>query len=198
MFTGLVEEVGKVVQVRTGKGNRFLEIEAAIAKGLEIGDSVALNGCCLTVTVKDKRSFTVEAVGATLKQTNLAKLRSGSRVNLERALALGDRFGGHLVQGHVDEVGTVRRVERVSGSWKISIRTQRQSGRFLVDKGSVCVEGVSLTVASMRPGEFSVSIIPHTWENTNLEDRRAGDRVNIEYDLIVKAVQRHLDTKADL
>ncbi len=190
MFTGLIEEVGRVVRVRTSRGNHLLEIGGTIAKDLATGDSVAVNGCCLTVKEKGKRSFTVEATGTTLNQTNLGELRSGSRVNLERALVVGDRLGGHFVQGHIDEVGVIKRVEHVSGYWKIIISMSPANSRFLVEHGSVCVEGVSLTVALLRSNEFEVNIIPHTRENTVFKDIRAGARVNIEYDLIVKAIQR--------
>ncbi len=198
MFTGLVEEVGRVRQVRSGRGNRLIEIQAGLAEGVSIGDSVAVNGCCLTATASGTGVFSVEAVAATLKETTLGDLRAGSRVNLERALAVGDRFGGHMVQGHVDEAGTVRRIDREAGYRRVLFRVSRESGRFLVERGSVCVDGVSLTIASVRTCEFGVNIIPHTWENTRFKELRAGDRVNVEYDLIVKSVQRHLDTRDSL
>ena len=164
-------------------------IEAGFAAELRLGESVAVNGCCLTVTRAGKREFEVEAVAATLAATTLGRLRTGEAVNLERALRVGDRMGGHFVQGHVDEVGKVRRTEQHSGHWTIAVETDRRNSHLQVEKGSVCVDGVSLTVASMRSGEFTVNIIPHTWENTSLSRRRPGDKVNIEYDLVVKAVQ---------
>ncbi len=198
MFTGLVEEVGRVRQVTSRRGNRLIEVQANLAGDVSVGDSVAVNGCCLTATEKGGNSFLVEAVAATLKQTSLGELRGGSRVNLERALAVGDRLGGHMVQGHVDETGTVRRIDRESGHRRVSFRIRRESGRFLVEHGSVCVDGVSLTIASVRAGEFSVNIIPHTWENTRFSETRVGDTVNVEYDLIVKSVQRYLDTRDNL
>jgi riboflavin synthase len=198
MFTGLVEEVGRVRQVRSGRGNRLIEIQAGLAEGVSVGDSVAVNGCCLTATASGTGVFSVEAVAATLKETTLGGLRAGSRVNLERALAVGDRFGGHIVQGHVDEAGTVRRIDREAGHWRVLFRVSRESSRFLVGRGSVCVDGVSLTIASVRTGEFGVNVIPHTWESTRFKELRAGDRVNVEYDLIVKSVQRHLDTRDSL
>ncbi len=198
MFTGLVEEVGRVRQVRSGRGNRLIEIQAGLAEGVSVGDSVAVNGCCLTATASGTGVFSVEAVAATLKETTLGGLRAGSRVNLEQALAVGDRFGGHIVQGHVDEAGTVRRIDREAGHWRVLFRVIRESSRFLVERGSVCVDGVSLTIASVRTGEFGVNVIPHTRENTRFKELRAGDRVNVEYDLIVKSVQRHLDTRDSL
>lgn len=190
MFTGLIETVGRVERATSRQGNRVFTIQVGFAGELKLGESVAVNGCCLTVTRADKNSFDVEAVAATLETTTLGRLKIGEAVNLERALRAGDRMGGHFVQGHVDEVGKVRRTEQHAGYWTLAVETDRRNSHLLVEKGSVCVDGVSLTVASVRPGEFAVNIIPHTWENTTLKQRRPGDRVNIEYDLLVKAAQR--------
>ena len=189
MFTGLIETVGRVERTLGRQGNRVLTIQSGFAGDLKLGESVAVNGCCLTVTRADKNSFDVEAVAATLEATTLGRFKTGDAVNLERALRAGDRMGGHFVQGHVDEVGKVRRIEQHSGHWTLAIETDRRKSQPLIEKGSVCVDGISLTVASLRLGEFAVNIIPHTWENTNLKNRRPGDRVNIEYDLLVKAVR---------
>jgi riboflavin synthase len=164
-------------------------IQAGFASELKLGESVAVNGCCLTVTKAEKQSFDVEAVATTLAGTSLGRLATGDAVNLERALRAGDRLGGHFVQGHVDEVGKVRRIEQHSGHWVLAVETDRRNSRLLVEKGSVCVDGISLTVASVRPGEFAVNIIPHTWASTSLKQRRTGEPVNVEYDLVVKAVQ---------
>jgi riboflavin synthase len=190
MFTGLIETIGRVERALGRQGNRVFTIQAGFAGELKTGESVAVNGCCLTVTKADKSRFDVEAVAATLKATTLGRLKTGDAVNLERALRAGDRMGGHFVQGHVDEVGKVRRIERHPGYWVLAVETDRRTLRPLVEKGSVCVEGISLTVASLRPGEFAVNIIPHTWENTTLKQLRPGERVNIEYDLLVKAVRQ--------
>ncbi|HTW92711.1 MAG TPA: riboflavin synthase [bacterium] len=190
----MVETVGRVEQALGHGSNRVFKIEAAFAGELKLGESVAVNGCCLTVTRADKQSFEVEAVATTLAATTLGRLKTGDEVNLERALQAGDRIGGHFVQGHVDEVGKVRRIERHSGYWTLAIETDRRAARPLVEKGSVCLDGISLTVASLRLGEFAVNIIPHTWENTNLKQRRPGDKVNIEYDLLVKAVRHNAGT----
>jgi riboflavin synthase len=195
MFTGLIETVGRIERAIGRQGNRVFTIQAGFAAELKLGESVAVNGCCLTVTKAEKQSFDIEAVAATLAGTSLGRLATGGAVNLERALRAGDRLGGHFVQGHVDEVGKVRRIEQHSGYWVLAVETDRRNSRLLVEKGSVCVDGVSLTVASVRPGEFAVNIIPHTWENTNLKQRRTGEPVNIEYDLVVKAVQQGLETR---
>jgi riboflavin synthase len=195
MFTGLIETVGRIERAVGRQGNRVFTIQAGFAAELKLGESVAVNGCCLTVTKAEKQSFDVEAVAATLEATTLGRLKTGDAVNLERALRAGDRLGGHFVQGHVDEVGKVRRIEQHSGYWALAVETDRRNSRLLVEKGSVCVDGVSLTVASVRPGEFAVNIIPHTWENSNLKLRRSGEPVNIEYDLVVKAVQQGLEAR---
>jgi riboflavin synthase len=194
MFTGLVETVGRIERATSRQGNRVFTIQAGFAPELKLGESVAVNGCCLTVVRAEKQSFDVEAVATTLAGTSLGRLATGDAVNLERALRAGDRLGGHFVQGHVDEVGKVRRIEQHSGYWVLAVETDRRNSRLLVEKGSVCVDGVSLTVASVRPGEFAVNIIPHTWENTSLKKRRTGEPVNVEYDLVVKAVQQGLGT----
>jgi riboflavin synthase len=194
MFTGLIETIGRVERALGRQGNRVFTIQSGFAGELKLGESVAVNGCCLTVTRADKKSFDVEAVATTLQATTLGHLKTGAAVNLERALRAGDRMGGHFVQGHVDEVGKIRRIEQHSGHWTLAIETDRRGPRPLVEKGSVCLDGISLTVASLRPGEFVVNIIPHTWENTNLKQRRPGDKVNIEYDLLVKAVRSEART----
>ncbi len=198
MFTGLVEEVGKVLSTNSRQGNRVFEVGAKFSPELAVGDSVAVNGCCLTVVGKSERSFKVEAVATTLKATTLETLRSGTGVNLERALAAGDRLGGHIVQGHIDEVARVARIEQLAGSWQVGFRTARENRRLLVEHGSVCIDGVSLTVAGLERDGFAVNIIPHTWQNTALAGLRAGDRANVEYDLIVKSVARILDKTTDV
>ncbi|MEO0085963.1 MAG: riboflavin synthase, partial [candidate division WOR-3 bacterium] len=175
MFTGLVETLGRVEKVEPKLGNRRLAISAGFASELKTGDSVAVNGCCLTVVGTGAELFTVEAVAATLEQTTLGRLKTGQRVNLERALEAGARMGGHFVQGHVDEVGRVRRLTRRQGWHELAIEVKRESLRFTVPKGSVCVDGVSLTIAEARPGEFSVNIVPHTWDNTTLSSLRPGE-----------------------
>jgi len=189
MFTGLVEAVGKVERVEPRAGSRRLLIAAGFASELNPGDSVAVSGCCLTVVEPGNAAFAVEAVAATLEQTTLGRFRPGQRVNLERALQAGARFGGHFVQGHVDETGKVRRVTRHAGYHELAVEVKRESAGWLVPKGSVGVDGVSLTVARTRPGEFSVNVIPHTWEDTTLRELRPGSLVNVEFDLLVKAVR---------
>ncbi len=190
MFTGLIEEVGRVERVDVKGKNRQLTVAAEFARGLKTGESVAVNGVCLSVIANDRRTFTVEAVAATLGITTLGELRIGSRVNLERALQFGERVGGHFVLGHVDDVGRIRRIQRRGGHWTIVVTVSHEYQQLLARRGAICLDGISLTIAECRSAEFSVNVIPLTWENTNLRLRRAGERVNIEYDVLTKAAQQ--------
>ncbi len=190
MFTGLVEAVGKVCRIESRGQNRIFLIEADFSSELKPGESVAVQGCCLTVVNVLDRVFQVEAVSATLKATTLSDLRVGALVNLERALQVGERLGGHIVLGHIDEVGIIRRIGRRGGEVVMVIGVSKKNTIWLVDKGSVAIDGVSLTVAKTGWGEFSVNLIPYTLKKTNLGTRKSGERVNIEYDILVKAAQR--------
>lgn len=190
MFTGLVEEIGRVRAISRDADNSRLDIEAGLVGQLKLGDSLAVNGCCLTVIRAADRVCTLEATAATVRATTLGGLRAGDRVNLEQALKVGDRLGGHFVQGHVDEVGEVRRVERRGGYHELVIRVGPQGPGLLVERGSVCLDGVSLTVADIAGRDFRVNVIPHTWQHTILQEYRPGRRVNIEYDLLVKVAAR--------
>ncbi len=189
MFTGLVETIGKVRHIYVKKRNRILAVGADFASELKEGESVAVQGCCLTVVSANRSFFTVEVVGGTLEKTTLGELRIGSEVNLERALKLGERVGGHLVLGHIDEVGVVRGVVKKPGETEVTIAVNPDSP-FLVEKGSVAVDGVSLTIAETGRGEFKVRLVPLTLKRTTLGKLRSGDRVNIEYDILVKSIRQ--------
>lgn len=190
MFTGLVEAQGKVRRITAAGARRYLEITAPFAAELKPGESVAVNGCCLTVTKITESGFETEATGPTLSQTTLGSLRTGAPVNLERALKAGDRLGGHILLGHIDEVARVKSVQRDTGAIRLVITVRPENRRYLVEKGSIAVDGVSLTIQHCRQNEFTASIITHTWENTTLKHLRPGSRVNIEYDILVKSAQR--------
>lgn len=191
MFTGLVEEVGTVERVTPGRQAAILRIRAGVVtRNLAIGDSVAVNGACLTVVAHGAASFSVEAVHETLERSTTGALRAGSRVNLERALAVGGRLGGHIVSGHVDGVGTVERVEPDGSASRYTVAADPHVMRYVVEKGSIAVDGISLTIASMTPSSFTVSVIPHTGQATTLAERRAGDKVNLETDVIGRYVER--------
>ncbi len=192
MFTGLVEEVGRVSRLERG-AMLHLGISAERAtEGTRAGDSVAVNGVCLTVGETDGRTLTFYAMPETLRRTALGRLAEGSAVNLERAMAAGSRFGGHIVQGHVDGVGEVIgvRPEGEAEIWEFG--APEAVLRYAVEKGSICVDGISLTLVSVKEGSFTVSILPHTRANTNLAELGEGDRVNLEADVIGKYVERLL------
>ncbi len=188
MFTGIVEIVGKVVSLRRGSKGARLAIESGL-DGLEPGDSIAVNGACQTVASLDGKKFTCDVLPETLRVTNLGGLKPGSKVNLERAMLSGGRLGGHIVNGHIDGTGTIRRVSGKSTRLDISVDTD--IARYIVSKGSVAVDGVSLTVGP-GPGRdtFVVFIIPHTLENTNLCELVPGKKVNIEIDILAKYVYK--------
>jgi riboflavin synthase len=193
MFTGLVEETGQVVGIQLEERSAKLTVSAPIVhQGLKLGDSVAVNGCCLTVIGQEGDCLTFDAVPETLIRTNLGSLCPGERVNLERSLEVGARLGGHFVQGHIDGVGTVLALTPDENAVVMEIGIPIPLRRYFVEKGSVAVDGVSLTVASALPTSFTVWTIPHTRAVTTLGDRRIGDRVNIECDLLGKYIERLL------
>jgi riboflavin synthase len=193
MFTGLIEEVGAVRSIAVDGERARLTIDAPLVTGeLPLGASVAVDGCCVTATDVIGGSFGVDLMRETMRVTALGQLAVGDRVNLERALRVGDRLGGHLVQGHVDGVGEVIGVEKVPGTWSVSIRIPAELTRYLVVKGSLCVAGVSLTIAHLADDVVTIGLIPHTLEMTNLEDLEIGRRVNLEVDVVAKYVERML------
>ena len=195
MFTGLVEEVGRVVGLKTAEGLRLSISGSRILEGTRIGDSVSVNGVCLTVNELGGETLTFNAMPETLRRTALGDLSEGSPVNLERAMSPAGRFGGHIVQGHVDGVGEVLgvRPERDAEIWEFG--APEDVLRYTVEKGSVCVDGISLTVVSLRGACFTVSILPQTRANTNLMELKVGDRVNLEADVIGKYVERLLEPR---
>lgn len=190
MFTGLVEELGEVVAVKANQ----LEIAAPLlSKELKIGDSLAVNGVCLTVIFRTGTVIGVEVMPETWRRTNLGRLRPGIKVNLEGALRLGDRLGGHLVTGHVDGIGIVREMRREGNALVVEVTADPALLLYVVPKGSIALDGISLTVVEVTGEAFTVSLIPHTLEVTNLKDRRSGDSVNLEVDIIGKYVRRFLE-----
>ena len=195
MFTGLVESMGTVVSIRKGRASAVLEIEdRVVTEDLKTGDSVAVNGVCLTaVTVNaDGGRFTADVMHETLNRSSLGSLRPGSRVNLERAMKADGRFGGHIVAGHADGTGVIRQVVRDDIAVRYTIAADPKILRYIIEKGSIAVDGISLTVAALEADSFTVSVIPHTAAATTLSEKRAGDRVNLENDLVGKYVERLL------
>ncbi|CCW34122.1 riboflavin synthase [Chthonomonas calidirosea] len=202
MFTGIVEEIGTVVSVQSRERSAIIEIEVSkTGQGTDVGDSLAVNGCCLTVVGREEISrdahvggviLRFDVVPETMVRTNLGDLRDGDPVNLERPLKADGRFGGHIVQGHVDGVGRIREVKDAENARIMEITFPSALRRYIVEKGSICVDGVSLTVASVAPDSFTVWLIPHTCEATTLGKGQPGHRVNLECDLIGKYVERLL------
>ena len=191
MFTGIIQEIGKVTGVKRVGGGIHLTIAAPqCARELSVNDSVSVNGVCQTVIEKSGEAFVVEAVEETLRKTTLGEFTAGHRVDLELAVRLNDRLGGHLVQGHVDGVGVVESIVKQESSWLIAVRFPEEFARYVIPVGSIAIDGVSLTVASISGNLFRVSIIPHTLKNTILIDVRAGTRVNLEFDLIGKYIEK--------
>lgn len=197
MFTGIVEETGVVVRIEPAADRIGLIVCPRLcAKGLRVGDSLAVNGCCLTVVDLKRRGRVVEVrfdlLRETWDRTNLQFVQPGFLVNLERALRADSRLGGHFVTGHIDGMGTITRWERSGQDWVLDIRAPREVMRYIVFKGSVAVDGISLTVAEVRRGGFRIWIIPHTYEVTALRERKVGDVVNLEADLVGKYVEKML------
>lgn len=188
MFTGIVEAMGRVKNIQREAGNAHFEIEVPFVDELKIDQSVAHNGACLTVVKIVNGIYTVTAIDETLKRTNLGSLNAGDYVNVERCMKLGERLDGHIVQGHVDQTGKCISVEDQNGSWKYTFEYDAASGHVTVPKGSITVNGVSLTVVDSLPGKFSVAIIPYTYEHTTFGKLKAGDAVNLEFDIIGKYV----------
>lgn len=193
MFTGIIETLGKVVQVEKDKGNLHITISSSVSKELKIDQSVAHNGVCLTVVAVTDNTHTVTAIEETLSKTNLGKLDAGHLVNIERCMQMNGRLDGHIVQGHVDQTAVCTAVQEQGGSWFYTFSYDTSTQNITVEKGSVCVNGISLTVVNSGEGTFSVAIIPYTFENTNLQQVVAGDVVNLEFDIIGKYVARLLN-----
>jgi riboflavin synthase len=194
MFTGIIEEVGRVTQMKSQEGNLLFTIEAVMTKELKVDQSVAHNGVCLTVVAIDleKSTYQVEAVSETLKKTALGALAEGDAVNLERAMQFNARLDGHIVQGHVDQTATCVEKRDMDGSWLFTFESDTMQTNLIIEKGSVAVNGVSLTTFEVTAHTFSVAVIPYTLAHTTFEKMKVGDKVNLEYDLIGKYVQKQL------
>lgn len=193
MFTGIIEEVGKVKSIKPGASSFTLEVEAEkVLEGTQVGDSIATNGVCLTVTRLTGSGFTADVMPETVRRTSLGKLQAGSSVNLERALQLSSRLGGHLVSGHIDGTGRVEVLRQDDNAVWMTIACDSCLLRYIIEKGSITIQGVSLTVAGVDAHSFSVSLIPHTQEVTTLHTLKVGDLVNLENDIIAKYVEKLL------
>lgn len=197
MFTGIVEEIGTVKNII--KGSRSIKLAIAAQKVLEntnLGDSIAVNGVCLTVTALGKNGFTADVMPESMSKTNMGKLKPGDRVNLERALTLASRLGGHIVSGHIDGVGEIIDMEKDDNAVRVTLTASSKVMKYIVSEGSVALDGVSLTVAHLGESDFTVSLIPHTAQVTTLLDKKVGDKLNVENDVVGKYVERLLDFSA--
>ena len=190
MFTGIIEQIGNVVAIEKEAGNIHFTIASALSSDLKIDQSLAHNGCCLTVVAQNEQEHVVTAIHETLLKTNLGAWELGTKINLERCMQLGGRLDGHMVQGHVDCIGVCTEVLDEDGSWRYTF--SHPESFVTVEKGSITVNGTSLTVVNSQKGQFSVCIIPYTYEHTNFHQLKAGDHVNLEFDIIGKYVARYL------
>lgn len=195
MFTGIIETIGIVQEIIKENGNVHITVVSSIADELKIDQSLAHNGVCLTVVAITDNFYTVTAIGETIKKTNLSYLKVGDNINLERAMKLGDRLDGHIVQGHVDQIGTCIAVSETNGSWYYTFEYDQALQNMTIEKGSITVNGVSLTVVDSKKSEFSVAIIPYTYENTNFKNFEVGTKINLEFDVIGKYISKLYTTK---
>ena len=193
MFTGIIEHLGTISRLEINSGGGKLVVHApSLAPKLEISASVAVNGCCLTVVHSENQHFSADLSGETLAKTSFALLKTGARVNLEQPLSAGKEFGGHFVLGHVDGAGRVAHLTAEGDSWRYAIQIPAELARYMVSKGSITVDGVSLTVASWRNHIAEIAVIPYTFQHTNIRDRVSGDPVNLEADILGKYIERYL------
>jgi riboflavin synthase len=190
MFTGIIEDLGIVTKLNKEQGNLHLTISSSITHELKIDQSVAHNGICLTVVAISGQHYTVTAIKETIDKTNIGHLLIGDIVNLERAMKLGNRLDGHIVQGHVDQIGTCERVKEDNGSWFYTFSYDATLGNVTIEKGSATINGVSLTVVNSKKNSFSVAIIPYTYEHTNFKNLKKGSKINLEFDVLGKYIQR--------
>ena len=190
MFTGIIETIGKITNIKEEKTNKHFTIASHLASEFQIDQSVAHNGVCLTVVATTDEEYVVTAIDETLRKSSLGNLKEGDSVNLERAMKFGDRLDGHIVQGHVDQTATCINIEEVDGSWVFTFKYDPSTGHKTVEKGSITVDGTSLTVVNSKEGQFSVAIIPYTYEHTVFQYYKVGRVVNLEFDVIGKYVQQ--------
>jgi len=196
MFTGIIESLGAIKLLEKDKDNLHITITSSLTNELKIDQSVAHNGVCLTVVGIDNDEYTVTAIRETIEKTNLGDWKTGDIVNLERAMKLGDRLDGHIVQGHVDQIGICKNIENANGSWYYTFEYDENLSNITIEKGSITVNGVSLTVVNAKKNEFSVAIIPYTYEHTNFKNFVVGTKINLEFDVIGKYVARLYSAKS--
>jgi len=198
MFTGIIEEIGIIEKVIPISGGITIRVNAEkILEDMRVNDSVCIDGICLTVTKLDKNSFWADAVGATLDKTTFNKVKEDTLVNLERSVRLSDRLGGHLVQGHVNGMGTISEIKKLGENYLVKILIPDELEKYLIKEGSISINGISLTIADLSSNVISISVIPHTWQNTNLKDKKVNEKVNVEIDILAKYVEKLLAKSND-
>jgi riboflavin synthase len=198
VFTGIIEHLGTIEALALESNGGSITVHApSLAASLAISGSVAVNGCCLTVTACDKKTFSADLSAETLNKTTFSSLKKGDRVNLEQPLTAGKEFGGHFVLGHVDGTGSVAAMEPEGDSWRYSVRVPPEVAKYVVPKGSITIDGISLTVARWENQIAEIAVIPFTYEHTNLRDRKPGDAVNLEADVLGKYIEQHLEVRAN-
>ena len=190
MFTGIIETLGIIKEIKSDNDNLDITVSSSITNELKIDQSVAHNGVCLTVVAINEEQYTVTAIKETIIKTNLSDWKVGDLLNLERAMKLGDRLDGHIVQGHVDQIGICKSVEEANGSWYFTFEYESKLNNITIEKGSITVNGVSLTFVNSKENEFSVAIIPYTYEHTNFKNFKIGTKINLEFDVVGKYVAR--------
>lgn len=196
MFTGIIEHMGTVASLQaSGEGGRLTIHAASVAKLLAVSNSIAVNGCCLTVVELDKENFSADLSGETLRKTSLGEWKTGTRVNLEQPLTAGKEFGGHFVLGHVDTVGRVARLEPEGENWWYGVEVPESFARYIVPQGSVSIDGISLTVARWNGRVAEIAVIPYTYKHTNVREKKIGDAVNLEGDVLGKYVERYFEAR---
>ncbi len=193
MFSGIIEDLGQVVALQKEQGNLHITIKSSFTNELKIDQSIAHNGACMTVVEIKDTTYTITAIEESLKKTNLGLLKVGDTVNLERCMKLGDRLDGHIVQGHVDQTAVCKKVEETNGSWMFTFEYDASQNNITVEKGSVCVNGVSLTVVNSKDNSFSVCIIPYTFEHTNFKNIKVGSIANLEFDILGKYISKLIE-----
>lgn len=190
MFTGIIETLGRIHEIQKDQNNLHITVDSSITHELKIDQSVSHNGICLTVVAIKDSLYTVTAIDETIIKTNIGDWKTGDIVNLERGMKLGDRLDGHIVQGHVDQTGICVKIEEAKGSWNYTFEYDKNLNNITIEKGSITVNGVSLTVVNSKTNEFSVSIIPYTYEHTNFKDFKVGTKINLEFDVVGKYISR--------
>jgi|SRR5687768_14037156 len=195
MFTGIIETMGQIKEASTSGTNKSFWIESSFTNELKIDQSLAHNGVCLTIEDIQNAAYKITAIKETLEKTNLNQWSIGTHINLERSLQLSGRLDGHFVQGHVDAIGTIVRKKDMNGSWELNIEFPKKFAPLAIEKGSICLEGISLTIFAVKKSSFKVAIIPYTWQHTNLQFLNEKDTINLEFDLLGKYIDRKLSLK---